>query len=125
MTSRTESVVKYVCLDLVGSIFRFPVWWYSDGLGDAVDWAKLGIVARWRGYAVGIWLRNLFVPMYGANDWTGRLISVFIRLCVIIFRVFAIVAECVIYTMFVFIWALIPLALLIIICANVYMNAGL
>ncbi len=32
-----------------------------------------------RQLAVGVWVKNLFVPMFGLHDWQSRIISVFMR----------------------------------------------
>lgn len=36
--------------------------------------------------AVGVWVKNLFVPMFGQRDWQSRIISIFVRLGNIVFR---------------------------------------
>lgn len=36
--------------------------------------------------ALRVWIKNLFVPMYGMYDWQSRLISFFMRLAQIVFR---------------------------------------
>jgi hypothetical protein len=33
-----------------------------------------------------VWIKNIFVPMYGQRDITGVLVSIFMRLVQIIFR---------------------------------------
>ncbi len=32
---------------------------------------------------VGVWIKNIFVPMYGSYDFAGRFISFFVRLAMI------------------------------------------
>ena len=29
--------------------------------------------------AISVWIKNIFVPMFGQNDWQSRLISIFMR----------------------------------------------
>ncbi len=62
-------------LDLV----YFPVWWYGAGLVHTMG----SLFTSWRNYgrrlAVGVWVKNFFVPMYGQYSLQGRLISVFVR----------------------------------------------
>lgn len=48
--------------------------------------AGLRIIRTWRGLALDIWLKNIFVPMYGQRDAASRIISFLMRLVQIIFR---------------------------------------
>ena len=77
--------VKFFFVDLVADLVRWPIWWYSRGVLLVGGWG-LDLV---RGYAasiaVGVWIKNLFVPMFGARDWQSRIISFFMRL----FQIFA------------------------------------
>ena len=95
--SKTTTVVSYFFIDLAGSIARFPLWWYTTGFLGAARWANAGLRYRWRGYAIGLWVRNFLVPMYGQYDWTGRLISVLVRFAVIVGRLIAFTAEAIAY----------------------------
>ena len=36
--------------------------------------------------ALGVWIKNIFVPMFGQRDWQSRLISVFMRIVNIVGR---------------------------------------
>jgi len=109
MQSRVESVAGYLGFELLGSVVRFPVWWYGSGLLGMIDWAWQGLVFRWRSYAIALWFRNLFVPMYGQYDLTGRLVSVFMRLIMIIGRCFAVVIEALIYVLVLCFWLVAPI----------------
>ena len=78
--------------DIFLDIILFPVWWYSRGLVLMLE----GCLATLQGYAkymaVGVWMKNIFVPMFGTSDWQSRLISVFMRSVQIVGRSFALVA---------------------------------
>lgn len=78
--------LKFVLVDLIGEILYFPLWWYGRGLKNTLIWcfqkAKRGII----NLGIGIWLKNIFTPMYGQYDIVGRIISFFIRLAQIIAR---------------------------------------
>jgi hypothetical protein len=78
MQSATKGLGNIVN-EVVGEVIRFPVWWYSAGLVHTIK-TLFGV---WRNYArrlaVGVWARNILVPMYGQYNFQGRLISVFIR----------------------------------------------
>ena len=109
MASRIESVAGFILWDIAGSIVRFPIWWYGPGLLGVVGWAKDGLVYRWRSYALGLWIRHFFTPMYGAYDWTGRLISILVRFVVILGRLFVLLVETLVYLFILFLWVLAPL----------------
>lgn len=75
-----------IILQILGGIIYFPFWWYSVGFIETLK--KEGIFLRNREQSLGfsIWLKNIFVPMYGQHDMAGRIISFFIRFIQIIFR---------------------------------------
>ncbi len=76
-----------VAVTMVGDLVYFPVWWYSSGLGEAVSFALRALRGYSRTLGLSVWVQNLFVPMYGQNDWQSRIISFFMRLVQIIGRV--------------------------------------
>ncbi len=75
-----------IIFQILGEILYFPIWWYSVGLMRLLK----NLVKFWRGQekALGfsIWLKNIFVPMYGQRDMASRIISFIMRLIQIIFR---------------------------------------
>lgn len=68
-----------------------PVWWYGRGLKAATN--RFLSQCRNNDRAVGwsIWLKNIFVPMYGQSDMAGRAISFFMRIILLVARTVAIV----------------------------------
>jgi len=92
--SNAENMMKHNSVTYSGEILGriiwdflyFPLWWYSAGLIKTVR----GVVVFWRAQEASlgflIWLKNIFVPMYGQRDLAGRVISFLIRLVQIIFR---------------------------------------
>lgn len=100
----TQNIVflslKFIVVDLIGEAVYFPLWWYSRGLLNAGRWCLEKVKAGNRRLGITIWLANLFVPMYGQRDYAGRIISFFIRIVQIIFRLILF-----------FIWLIIILAL--------------
>jgi hypothetical protein len=79
-------VLGAVGITAVKDVVLFPLWWYTKGIVYMLD--KLWLSARRQSanFAVGIWIKNLFVPMYGQYDWQGRIISFVVRLVQIIVR---------------------------------------
>ena len=56
-----------------------------------------------------VWIKNLFKPMFGQQDWQGRIISFFMRLAQIIIR-FIIWLFWIIFSVAVFvIWIVVPI----------------
>jgi hypothetical protein len=67
-------------------IIYFPFWWYFKGLGKVIVSLINFLKNREKALAFFVWVKNIFTPMYGQEDWQGRLISFAIRLIQIIFR---------------------------------------
>ncbi len=76
--------IKYFFVDLVGGVLSFPVWWYTRGLKLAARFCFGSIKNQWLGLGLSVWLKNLFVPMYGETAISGRIISFFMRIAVLI-----------------------------------------
>ena len=108
MKSRVGAVAQLLVVDLAGSIAWFPVWWYTKGLAKVVQAALGALRYRMQAYSFRVWIRNFFVPMYGQYDWTGRLVSIFMRTVVLIGRVIAIVVELMVYLLGIICWLLLP-----------------
>lgn len=85
-------ILQRLLLEFVLDIFYFPVWWYTNGaahaLGRCINLFSQGNAAL----APGLWLANLFVPMFGQFDWQGRIISFLMRLAQIFARTVALLA---------------------------------
>ena len=75
-----------ITLKILGEIVYFPIWWYGPGLVRTIR--KLGLFWLDQGRMIGfsVWLRNIFVPMYGQSDLAGRLISFVMRLIQVVLR---------------------------------------
>ena len=59
---------------------------FTDGSYDAFKYCLRLIVRRWKTLALGVWIVNIFVPMYAQHDIAGTLISFFMRVIQIIAR---------------------------------------
>jgi hypothetical protein len=111
-------VARLIFIDLVGSLFWFPVWWYTTGLVKVVNAAQSAMSYRIKSYGLKIWIKNFFVPMYGQFDLTGRLVSVFMRTVVLIGRLVALAVEAVVYALGVVVWLAAPAAFLLLAIVN-------
>jgi hypothetical protein len=84
--------------DILKDIVFFPFWWYSVGLFNISKGLVSFIANKERSLGLGVWIKNIFVPMFGQRDIQGKIISFFIRLIQIIFR-----------SIFLFFWILIAI----------------
>lgn len=75
--------------ETIGHVLFFPIWWYTRGLAAVLRIAGQSIKNQYVNLGLGVWLANLFVPMYGTTDIGGRVISFFVRFFMIIVRGFA------------------------------------
>ena len=75
-----------IIADLVREVLGFPVWWYTRGLALLANKIIDFLGDSFKALNLAVWLKNLFVPMYGQRDIVGWLVSFFMRLTQIIFR---------------------------------------
>jgi len=108
MINRTNEFARLIFVDTFGSLFWFPAWWYTIGLKKAIQWGMDGLNYRYQQYALKLWVKNFFIPMYGQYDFAGRLVSVFMRAVVIAGRSIALVLEGVVYLIVIIVWVIIP-----------------
>jgi len=99
---------KFLISDLLGSVLRFPLWWYGDGIVHLVGWMAGKLAFRWKSYGFVIWMQNLFVPMYGQYDWAGRLVSFVMRIVVLIGRAIGFLVEAIGYLVLLFAYVAAP-----------------
>lgn len=79
MTFMFFLVLQRIFLGALLDILYFPVWWYVGGAKHAVVWCWQFFQSGNRILAPALWLKNIFVPMYGQYDWQGRIISFLVR----------------------------------------------
>lgn len=77
-----SQIIAKVLLEII----YFPIWWYSFGFVERLKKNWRFLVQREKSLGFKIWLKNIFVPMYGQYDITGRIISFLIRSVQVIFR---------------------------------------
>lgn len=79
-------IFKLIFWDILVDILYFPVWWYTQGLARAGrnSWQKIKYAEATLG--VWLWIRNIFVPMFGQRDAAGVIISFIMRVLQIIGR---------------------------------------
>lgn len=117
----TQKSIGFIFKELVGSVLHWLLWWYSTGLKKA--WDRVGHMAAAGNDYLGltVWLKNFFKPMFGQNDWQGRLVSLFMRLIQVIFRFVAWLLWDLLALAIFFFWIALPLFLI----WQVLLNLGL
>ena len=113
---------RFLLLDVTTSIVAFPMWWYGDGLTSVIHWSGRSLRYRWRSYAFDIWLRSMFVPMYGQTDFFGRMISVFMRLVILVARSVGYGVEAVGHVALIVAWSAWPILLCLMLVLAVYQS---
>jgi len=87
----------------------FPVWWYTRGIGHAAGYCFKLLKSSNASLGPGLWLANIFTPMYGQYDWQGRIISFFMRVVQVIFRSIALFIVAIFYFILFLMWIVAPL----------------
>jgi len=74
---------------------------------------RAGEFLRGRNQALGfsVWSKNIFVPMYGQNDFAGRAISFIIRLLQVLVRGLALLAFILATVFLILAWLFFPIFL--------------
>jgi hypothetical protein len=102
-----------IILKILGEILYFPIWWYSVGLIEFILKGWRFLLEREKSLGFRIWLKNIFVPMYGQYDWAGRIISFFIRLIQVIARGILLLFWLAMFIVLVSLWLVGPILLFI------------
>jgi hypothetical protein len=84
-------VFQRIFIEAIFDAVYFPVWWYTGGAKHALIWCFGVFISGNAALAPGLWLKNIFVPMFGQYDIHGRIISFFMRLFQVIGRGIALV----------------------------------
>ena len=100
--------IKFVLLDVIGDFFYFPIWWYTRGLIKVARFSLSKIVEQENRLGIRVNLINLFRPMYGQQDWQGKIISFFMRVFLLIFRFLAMLIYLIIILILFILWLVLP-----------------
>lgn len=82
------ALFKIIILDPLVVLFYFPLWWYSSGLKKFVFFLKIKIQEIACPFVLKILFLNLAKPMYGDYTREGKIISFFMRLIHLNWRLF-------------------------------------
>ncbi|TSC84769.1 MAG: Uncharacterized protein G01um101413_153 [Parcubacteria group bacterium Gr01-1014_13] len=102
-------VLQRLLLEFVLDIIYFPIWWYTKGAMHAGRWCFNLLAQGNANLAPGLWLANLFVPMYGQFDFQGRIISFLMRSVQIFARTVALLVWLTLCLALFFCWLALPI----------------
>jgi len=112
MGSSISLVLRMVFVDIIGDAFYFPLWWYSRGLVRVFKRMLERIRGHEASLGVGLWIKSLFVPMFGQYDAAGRIISLIMRFIQIIVRSALLIMFTAAEIIFLLFWILLPIFVL-------------
>lgn len=101
--------LQRLALQFVLDIVYFPVWWYTRGIMRALNTIKIMIREGNDQFVPFLWMKNIFVPMFGQYDWQGRIMSFFMRVINTIFRLIALFIWSIVIIIFALLWICLPL----------------
>ena len=113
VSANTAGHLSIIFAEILGKILYFPVWWYTIGFFKRIKKSIKNIKDKEKSLGLSVWLKNIFVPMYGQTDFSGRIISFFIRLFQIIFRSFILFFWIVVGLITVILWLAIPVMIVL------------
>lgn len=102
-------ILQRLTLEFIFDFLYAPVWWYTIGLKRAGRFAARLVAAGNMQFAPGLWLLNIFVPMFGQYDWQGRLVSFFVRLFNFIIRSILLIIWVIFSLIALLLWIFIPI----------------
>ena len=78
--------LKSIIVDIIGDALYFPIWWYTMGLKHIVMNRLKSLDSMSNQLALRLLILNIFKPMFAQSDSTGRIISFFMRIVLLIGR---------------------------------------
>ncbi len=109
MNNSNSSTTSIVIADIFWNILFFPIWWYSIGLVEFLKKIKVFLSDKQKSLGLFVWIKNIFVPMYGQKDFQGVMISIVMRFIQIVFRFLAMVFWCLVSFVAVLAWLSFPI----------------
>jgi hypothetical protein len=105
-----------IALDIV----YFPLWWYSVGFLRLLKMLGTFLKEKWIFIGAGVWIKNIFTPMYGQRDFVSRSISFFVRFFQIVFRFLAFLLFIAIAFVVIFLWLSLPIIIVYLILEKAF-----
>lgn len=102
------AIVKSTFGEALISVLYFPAWWYSLGLKKRLIGFKQGVANLAHSLALKLMFIYLFKPMFGERSKSGRVISFFMRLILLIWRLFLFILGTAGRVVLLIIWIILP-----------------
>lgn len=106
------NTIRFIGKDFLGDFLAFPLWWYSKGTVKIIQFIMEKTSQRAYTLSLRIWIKNLFVPMYGQYDIAGRIISFILRIFVLMYRLILFIIWFIVLLCLLGIWLFGPIAVL-------------
>lgn len=107
--NQVGSIAKYIFGEVLWDFVYAPVWWYSRGFLRLLVSCKKMLVAFEHDVGLGMWLKVFWKPMYGQHDITGKAVSFFMRLVVLVYRLVRILVYLVFLLVLIALWLAAPI----------------
>jgi len=104
--------LKFILVDLVLDILYFPLWWYGRGFLKTLFFCGRKIKDASGRLGLGVWVKNLFKPMYGQRDIAGKIISFIMRLVQIFFRGLSLLIFILLIFLLILAWLILPIVII-------------
>lgn len=115
------TTLKYIAVEIIWDIIYFPIWWYSKGLMKVIIFCMASAYFHInRRMALGIWIKSTFKPMYGDYTKEGRIISFFMRLVVLIWKLIGTILWLVFLAVIFVLWLILPILIIYFILYQVF-----
>lgn len=101
-------ILQRIFIESVIDALYFPLWWYTGGVKHALIFCAGFFRAGNDNLMPGLWLKNLFVPMFGQYDIQGRIISFFMRFFQLLARSLALLIWLAVSVALFAIWLILP-----------------
>ncbi|MBU4369246.1 hypothetical protein KKG58_00605 [Patescibacteria group bacterium] len=100
---------KSIFWDTLTNVLYFPVWWYTIGAKKRFLGLINGVSSLFRNLALKLMFTHLFKPMFGERSISGRIISFFMRLIILIWRSFLFLLGTISFFVLFALWMILPI----------------
>lgn len=80
MNNQALVFIRFLAVDVVMDVLRFPLWWYSRGVVRGAQWWRRQLKNGSDLLAITVLAKNLGRPMFGDYTREGRAISFGVRI---------------------------------------------
>lgn len=116
---KSSKMISLVLIDSFRTILYFPLWWYSRGLVNTLKGSLSWTRDFEQTLGFKIWVKNLFVPMFGQRDIMGRFISFLLRLFQIITKGIVLLVFIFLQIVLIVFWLVLPVFILYMIIMHI------